>query len=258
MTTNTLTNGDAVLRRYLLGTLPQESLESVEQRVFSTDAILWEHLSLVEEQLVDDYVWGRLEGDDRERFDHHFLTTAERRAKVEFARALRAHVERQKRAGNRVRQWLRGPVAAPGWAVAVAAVLLLAVLPGLTWQLASTRAPRGVVSAWLAPGQVRDIEQRLERVEIGKDCQIVRLRLETAGVEYDTYSTTLFEVTDEPVEIWSEHRLTAVRADGKRVIALTLPAERLPEGDYYIALQGSSPGSDPQKLGRYSFRVLRH
>ena len=91
MTTNTSTNGDEVLRRYLLGTLPQESHGECGTAVLLERRILWEHLSLVEEQLVDDYVWDRLGGDDRERLRHHFLTTDERRAKLEFARALRAH-----------------------------------------------------------------------------------------------------------------------------------------------------------------------
>jgi len=258
MTTNTPTNADEVLRGYLLGTLPPETLEGVEQRLFSDDRVFWERLSLVEEQLVDDYAWDRLGGDDREGFERRFLTTAERRAKLEFARAFRAHLEQRKEVRNTFWQRLRGPVALPGWAVAAAAVLLLAVLPGLTWQIATNRTPGGATETWLESGQVRDVDSQLTQVRIEPGSQIVRLQLEleTAWTEYSSYSVTLFEVVNEPRETLSRN-LVAGNVDGKRVVTLTLPAEGLLDVDYYVVLQGSSAGSEPQTLGRYPFRVVR-
>ncbi len=40
-------------------------------------------------------------------------------------------------------------------------------------------------------------------------------------------------------------------------LTLTLPAELLAEGDYYVRLQGITPGAEPVQLNRYDFRVLR-
>ena len=148
-------------------------------------------------------------------------------------------------------------MAAPGWAVAVAAVLLLAVLPGLTWRLASTRAPGdSVVSASLKSGQMRDIGQELTRVEIGRGCQMVHLRLEIVPPRHGSYSATLFNVTGDEIEILSQRQLAASSVQGKLTVMLTLPCELLREGDYYVRLEGASPGAAPVDLRKYAFRVL--
>jgi hypothetical protein len=257
MNTTIHANADQVLRRYLLGQLTPEALGDVEARLFSDDRIFWERLCLIEDELADDYAWGRLEGESQTAFEQHFLCSDERRAKVEFARALKVYVDARQTTASSFWQWLRVPVAAPGWAVAVAAVLLLAVVPGVAWRIASSKAPQYVAGAWLSPGQVRDIGQQLPHVEIGAGCQLVRLPLEVASGRFASYSATLFETTDRETEVWAQHRLVASAVDGKQAVVLTLPCDLLRESDYAVRLQGVSPGQAPEELGRYSFRVLR-
>ena len=252
---NANTTDDDVLRGYLLGSLAQESREGVEKRLFSDDRIFWEHLCLVEEELIDDYVRGELDGEESERFERHFLCTDERRAKLEFARALKAHVEQHELATQRrTWDWLRGPVAAPAWAVAMAAMLLLA-LPAAVWRFAAARSPQTEVSAWLSPGLVRDVGGEVKRLPIPPACQLVRLQLDPGVAAPDSYRATLHEVTGE--ELWSQSGLRAGPIDGRAAITLTLPCELLPTGDYYVRLRGVSPGEDPVLLDRYDFRVLR-
>ncbi|MCK7472216.1 MAG: hypothetical protein MZU95_16730 [Desulfomicrobium escambiense] len=175
---NAKISDDDVLRGYLLGSLAPESRESLEKRLFSDDRIFWERLCLVEEELIDDYARGVLDDEESLSFERHFLCTNERRAKLEFARALEAHAARQQTAPRRAWDWLRGPVASPAWAVAVAATLLLA-LPALVWRLAAARAPQGEISAWLAPGLVRDVGGELKRLPISPGCRLVRLQLDS-------------------------------------------------------------------------------
>ena len=251
METNT---NDDVLRGYLLGSLAPESREGVEKRLFSDDRIFWEHLCLVEEELIDEYARGELDGEESERFERDFLCTDERRAKLDFARALQAHVERRQTSRQRAWDWLRGPVATPAWAVAMAATLFLA-LPSLAWRLAAARGPQGDVSAWLSPGLVRAVGGEVMRVPISTGCQLVRLQLDPGPAEHDRYRATLHEVTGE--EVWSQSRLGASLTEGRVAVTLTLPCELLPAGDYYVMLRGVSPGTDPVRLGRYDFRVLR-
>jgi hypothetical protein len=248
------TSDDDVLRRYLLGSLAPDSREDVEKRLFSDDPIFWEHLCLVEGELIDDYARGALGSEEGESFERHFLCTDERRGKLELARALKAHVERRQASRLRIWDWLRGPVPAPAWAVAMAATLLLA-LPGVVWQLAASRGPGSEVSAWLSPGLVRDAGGDLARVRIPPGCQLVRLQLDPGLPEYASYRATLHEVSGD--EIWSQTRLAAGRIEGSVVVPLTLPCELLPAGDYYVRLRGVSPGEEPVILGRYDFRVLR-
>ena len=147
---------DDVLRRYLLGNVTPEVREGVEARLFSDDAIFWEHLCLVEDELIDDYVGRDLDRKDLENFERCFLSTEERRRKLHFAQALKVHLQRQEpNRGSSVWSGLRRQILAPAWAVATAALLLLVAVPGAVWQFASSRAQRDEVSVWLSAGLVR-------------------------------------------------------------------------------------------------------
>lgn len=251
---NAEANDDEVLRSYLLGRLAQESRESVEKRLFSEDRIFLEHVGLVEEELIDQYARGDMDGEDSASFERNFLCTDERRAKLELALALRAYAERRQTVRARPWGWLRRPVSSPAWALAVAATLFLA-LPAVVWRLAATRGPQAEVSAWLSSGLVRDVGGELARVRTPPGCRLVRLRLDPEGAEYPTYRATLHEVNGD--EIWSQSRLVADRIGGREAVTVTLPCELLPAGDYYVRLSGVPPDHDPIVLGRYDVRVLR-
>ena len=81
---------EALLVRYLLGDLPEEEQVEVEERAFRDQQTLRD-LQAVESDLIDEYVRGGLTGRERQQFEGRFFVSAERRRKVEFARAL-AHV----------------------------------------------------------------------------------------------------------------------------------------------------------------------
>jgi hypothetical protein len=74
--------------RYLLGRLPESEQTGFEERLLESEA-QFEALEEAENELIDEYVADRLSADDRRRFEHYFLAQPERRARVEFARALR-------------------------------------------------------------------------------------------------------------------------------------------------------------------------
>ena len=58
-------------------------------------------------------------------------------------------------------------------------------------------------------------------------------------------------------ETWAQDKLRATPVDGRPAVTLTLPCDLLPPEDYYVRLEGVSPGASPEPLGRYDFRVLR-
>jgi hypothetical protein len=74
--------------RYLLGKLPEDEQTGFEEQLLESEA-LFESLKEVESELIDEYVGETLSADDRLQFELYFLTQPERRARVEFARALR-------------------------------------------------------------------------------------------------------------------------------------------------------------------------
>lgn len=245
---------DDVLRGYLLGRLGPESRESVQKRLFSDDRIFWERLCLLEDELVDQYARGELDGEETASFERDFLCTDERRAKLDLAVALKEYVEGRQASRRGAWDWLRRPVPSPAWALAVAATLLLAV-PAVVWQVAGARGPQGEVGAWLSPGLVRDVQGELTRVTLPPGCQLVRLQLDPGLAEHLTYRATLHEVAGD--QLWAQDKLRAVPVDGKTAVTLTLPCDLLPPEDYYVRLAGGSSGAEPEPLGRYDFRVLR-
>jgi hypothetical protein len=244
---------DELLRRYLLGRLSDDLRERLDRRIFSDDSVLWEHLSLVENELIDDYVGGRLTAEDREHFERGFLCTDDRRQRVDLARALKAYASNQPQRRPSIGQWLRVPLSAPAWSVAMVLCVLLA-LPMVAWRSVSRPGAAPDVTAWLSTGRVRGSDRELRRVRIPQDCKLIRLQLEPS-VERQAYGATVREAAGE--QIWSQNRLSAAIIDGRMAVTLVVPSELLPDGDYYVELHGISANRDIEPLDEYDFRVLR-
>ena len=78
---------DQILIRYLLGSLPEEEAERLDELSIADDAFAW-RLSAVENDLVDAYVCGELSGGDLAQFKQSYLSSPNRLQRVEFAAAL--------------------------------------------------------------------------------------------------------------------------------------------------------------------------
>lgn len=130
-------NAEDPIVGYLLGKLPAEDGERLEQRLLSEPEFFAQLLE-AEEELIDRDVREDLSAEDRERFESHFLSTPERRQKVRFARALTRYAREQDwlepsaglRARGLWRFWL-------GVAAAVTLVLAGSLLAAYTRRLAS-------------------------------------------------------------------------------------------------------------------------
>jgi hypothetical protein len=80
---------ETLLTNYLLGNLTEEEQVEVEDRAFADPGYL-RALEATEADLIDSYVGGELSQPDRRKFELRFLSSAQRRSKVEFAWALAA------------------------------------------------------------------------------------------------------------------------------------------------------------------------
>ena len=80
---------DQLLVRYLLGALPHEEAERLDELSVVNDEFAL-RLNAVENDLVDAYVRGELSGETLERFKSSYLASMNRREKVRFAEALLA------------------------------------------------------------------------------------------------------------------------------------------------------------------------
>jgi len=84
---------DRQLVRYLLGLLPEEDADRLDEQSIVLDEVA-ARLSCVENDLVDAYVSGALEADILERFESFYLTSPQRCEKVKFAERFLAALDR--------------------------------------------------------------------------------------------------------------------------------------------------------------------
>jgi len=93
----TLPPGDApddrLLVRYLVGSLPDEEAERLDELSITDDEVA-SRLRDLEHDLVDAYVKGQLTGGTLASFRSHYLASPAQREKVRFAEALFAHETR--------------------------------------------------------------------------------------------------------------------------------------------------------------------
>jgi len=143
---NILNYDDTPLRRYLLGELPPREEEQVEERLL-TDNDYIEHLEIVEEDLIDEYVRGDLPPPQLQSFEKLFLSHPERRKKIRLAKSLMECAERlnpqpspQPNLLSRIWERLTGLIPAPVLYVVAGTAAVIAISIGV-YQILPHRSP---------------------------------------------------------------------------------------------------------------------
>ena len=88
-----------LVRRYLLGDLPESDTNELEIQILRDDE-KFEEMWEIENRLVDGYVRGRLSSADRERFERHYQASPVHRQRVAVARNLVEEADRSGAAEN--------------------------------------------------------------------------------------------------------------------------------------------------------------
>lgn len=122
--------------RLLLGELEEAERALLEQNLLASEEE-FERMESSEEDLIDDYLAGALPAEDRERFEKAYLSSPERRERIEFARALQ-----QRLAERALPQLKRFPTSSEfSWkrSFLLAAAVVIAVVGGYfavdSWRL---------------------------------------------------------------------------------------------------------------------------
>ena len=173
-------SSESLLVRYLLGDLPESKQIEIEDRAFEDHHYL-HNLQAIESDLIDDYVRGGLSRNERRQFEGRFLSSAERRRKVEFARALAsvtpefAVVEREPRPAIATPHvtWRRVLAAfvgglSPAGRYALAAAALLIVLAG-SWLITESFRLRGQIAELRAEQLARERRQQVLEQQIADE-----------------------------------------------------------------------------------------
>ena len=157
-------NNEKLIARYLLGDLAEEQQVAIEDRAFSDKDYL-ALVTAVENDLIDEYVRRELSETERRQFETRFLASAERRKRVEFAKALArvpvAAVAPERTVVSEPAKWSwRDSLYAfisglnPAAKFAVVAVMLL-LLVGGAWLLTETLRLRSQLTQLQAQNQTQ-------------------------------------------------------------------------------------------------------
>ncbi len=157
-------SSDFLIRRYLLAAVSEDEREQVETRLM-TDDDFFQQITLVEDELIDQYLDRDLAQADEQRFEEFFLCTPERQQKLRFARALRMYAaqaarERSPRVATGLPSRLRALLAllnVPRPALAYAfATSLLVLTGGGSWTAIRIIGLRNQISSLQAQQLMRD------------------------------------------------------------------------------------------------------
>lgn len=163
-------NDRVTIREYLLGQLADLQRQDLEHRLVSDDPA-FEELLVAEDELIDAYLKGELDAEQKGLFESVFLGTSERQEKLRFGRAFMNYVSTQT-AEKAVAQVVRP---APGWRsqlfasptrIAVYALLIVGVAVA-TWQVffRQSDVDKGLIALNDAYRQQRPIEARISKLD---------------------------------------------------------------------------------------------
>jgi hypothetical protein len=279
------TGKEGFLRQYLLGQLTPELRQEIEEELLSGGELARD-LEAAQDALFDDYAFNTLSESERENFERHFLLTPERLNKLRISQALDEYVRRHPRPAQRPSWWrkLLRPVLSPGGlkVAAPAAALVLCVAAVAMWRLGwfardsaelmqaavekANREPlpgRGttMVELRLSEGAERAFGDP-RRAVVPQGAPLLRLALKVPAndVEHYTVRLTTEEETQEGAQGGKKERkqlftLGGLRPQdegGERVVAVLIPTEHLPTGDYRTFVTGSADG----RTAEYPFQVV--
>ena len=191
---------DDLIAQYLLGELSENQQVELEDRAFQ-DPVLLSNITAVEHDLIDDYVAGRIRDVRLERFESHFLASAERRKKVAFARALKDVVVEapgRKAVREQVRDrsifasffaFLTRPATAYAFAASALVLMIAAV-----WQVMNTRTLRSEVAQLRAEQETQESERRELETELSNQ----RARSEDLAAQLEQAKQETVPITEEP------------------------------------------------------------
>jgi hypothetical protein len=88
--------GPEQLKQFLYGELSEDETQAIEELLFA-DSEVFNELTSLENELVDRYVQGKLDGEDLARFERSLSKSGDSREKVRNARALQRYIKTQER-----------------------------------------------------------------------------------------------------------------------------------------------------------------
>ncbi|HSE31101.1 MAG TPA: hypothetical protein VLA93_05960 [Pyrinomonadaceae bacterium] len=256
------TIGNETIKTYLLGNLEEPSKTQLEERLLN-DAELFEEVLVVEDELVDQYIAGRLSSDDKARFEAHFVVTPDRVRKIQFGRAFYKYLEQNdtaetpgavqvKPSRSQFSFWqVRRPLIAFSL-VAVAGFAILAVYWATLHKESSGSRRTHVIT--LAAGVTRSSGAGFHRETIPTDASTIELRLVVAEIRYRTYKADIQSETTRITDLMSSRTR---EENGEKTVVFSVATGSLPPDDYQVKLSGTDDAGQTEFIDSYAFGIAK-
>ena len=263
------------LRKYLLGSLPPGEIAALEERLL-TDAVFYDELLMVEDELIDQYLSGEQSPAERDSFEAHFALAPERQQKVRFARALKKYVSSTNEAEAKdviiaeppsselvsvadksQRPFFpflqRNPILA--YSLAAAFVLVIGIVSWTTLNRSKSHEPGQVLAVVLTPGLSRSVDGgEIKKISIPPGTDTLQLQLELPKAEYATYRAEVLRSDRTMVSMVGG--LRPATATANKSITVPLSASLFKRDDYSVKVGGKRPDGVYEDVASYVFRVL--
>jgi hypothetical protein len=283
---DSLTQEEQLRRDYLLGNLNAQTREQVEERLLD-DNDFFDQLSMTEDQLIDDYVYGVLSASERDAFDRNFVINDERRRKLKFAQSLDIYLDKIDSPQpvtpipERWSFWVASQQLLRSykfWIAVPALVILFLITPRVVRWLQTpdpitlARETRARIEREIAELNQRGVDQQqpardmtletssvlresggIKRVVLSPDIKLLRLKLTVPALEPQKYRALVSTV--EGAELFGIDNLQSETEGTVGVVRLQLLTKDLAIGDYQIQLtRADDLSAGPM---RYYFGVTR-
>lgn len=281
---------DGRYHRYLLGAASDAEREGVERACFER-ADGMDALSAAEDDLIEDYLSGRLDREERGRFERHYLSSPGHRTRVAVMRAIASAQAATPPMDRRTSRFL-------WWAAGVAAAVIVVVM-GVAWNIRSRAQPVGVpsettaaptsrsaggpqvgagsaprdpapdprpggpdpppaeptvIALAISPILVRGADEPAT-IAIARGTDVVRLVLLGEPGEHDAGGRRVIVRTMAGRQIWRGRTRRAASTAGREPARVDIPAALLLPDDYIVIVLGTDSGGTEHERYRYFFSV---
>jgi hypothetical protein len=263
---------DTLLRQYLLRKVNEDERQRVE-KLYLMDSQARDRVLTAEQDLIEDYLEGSLNAEDREIFLLHYAHTPEQRRKLRINQTIKdwavTETQTTPRGASIWSRFLETIRLRPAFVVPIAVGILIAIVIAYVWlnrrmeyraiqrEVAELNTPASLsqnppqmVSLDLRPVTVRSGETQNQLTKLA-DTRTVELKLPSIGTDqYPTYHVVVHRVENKgPITTVD----VAVKTGNP--VRIRLPAPQLTRGSYRLESNGVAPDGSIGPFEEYTFVV---
>jgi hypothetical protein len=246
-------NDQGTIRQYLLGQLTDDSQQKIEERLL-TEADFFEELEVQEDELIDEYLAGKLTIEEQGWFEKHFLATTERDQKLRFARALNRYVTASAHQDiSRTVPFSSSFWNNQNWALrAIAAVVVIGIIAGVLWIYRNRTLSSPTFSTIMltigSNNRGEGVRPIVVKLPLPADALRIVLRLPEGATLTGRYHVRLISE--------GETKNLEVTSQDAQSISVVMPAANLQRGQYALQLfTNKADGTEQRVGGSYFFTV---